>query len=374
MNEKEIINTIALTRINFFNLTGILELYHKLGSATAVIENRNNILDILPDASPRLVESLKQLDEPIKRAEIELEYDIKYGIKPLCLNDPSYPQRLKECPDAPLILFYKGNADLNPKRVIDIVGTRQCSVYGRDLIRRFIADIKYLCPNILVVSGLAYGVDINAHINALEQGLETVGVVAHGLDTIYPSVHRKYAEDMVRQGGILSEFMTMTQPFAKNFIQRNRIVAGMSDATVLVESASRGGGLVTTRIAQEYHRDVFAFPGAVGAPYSEGCNNLIRDNGAGLITSAADFVKAMRWEGDEQLQIAKKKGIERSLFPQLSADEQTVVDILRKNNDLQINIITIQSNIPVGKLISLLFEMEMKGIVQQYAGGVYHLL
>lgn len=374
LSQQEIINTIALTRVNFFSIAGLLELYRRLGSASAVIEHRNDIKDIIPDASPRLTEVLKSIDEPIKRAEVEFEYDMENGIQPLCLNDIKFPQRLRNCDDAPLVLFYKGNADLNQHRVIDIIGTRKCTIYGQDIIQKFISDLKKLCPKVLIVSGLAYGVDINAHRNALANNYETVGVLAHGLDFIYPSIHKETADKMINKGGILSEFLTMTQPIAQNFIRRNRIVAGMSDATILVESAVHGGGLVTTRIAQSYNRDVFAFPGAVGAPFSEGCNNLIRDNGAGLITSASDFVKAMGWQDDILLHKAQKKGIERNIFPNLSEDEQKVVDTLQKNNDLQVNMLTVQADIPINKLTAVLFQLEMKGVIKEFAGGVYHLL
>ena len=280
MNQQEILNTIALTRINYFTLSGLLELYRELGSATAVIEHRHNIKDILPNASQRLIDALQNLDEPLKRAEVEMEFDSKHDILPLCLIDPRYPQRLKDCPDAPLVLFYKGNADLNQKRIINLVGTRHCTLYGKDLIRKFISNLKYICPKVLIVSGLAYGVDINAHQQALENNYETVGVLAHGLDTLYPRQHITTSKKMVNQGGLLTEFLTQTNADKINFVRRNRIVAGMSDATILVESAAKGGGLITTEIAQSYGRDVFAFPGRIGDEYSTGCNNLIRDNGA----------------------------------------------------------------------------------------------
>ncbi|WP_027452247.1 DNA-processing protein DprA [Segatella albensis] len=374
MDQQEILYSIALTRINYFKLTGLLQLYRKLGSATSVIEHRNDILDIIPDASPRLIDALKNIDEPLKRAEVELKYDSEHNIQALPLNDERYPQRLKNVDDAPIVLFYKGNANLNPQRVINIIGTRQCTVYGQDLIRKFVADLKGLCPNTLIVSGLAYGVDVNAHRFALQNGFETVGVLAHGLDTLYPSAHRQTANEMIHQGGLLTEFLTMTNADKINFVRRNRIVAGMSDACILVESAAKGGGLITTEISQSYGRDVFAFPGRIGDHYSEGCNNLIRDNGAGLITSAKDFVNAMGWQDDAKLANAQKKGIQREMFPELNEDEKTIVRILQKNNDLQINILTVQANIPIHKLTALLFDLEMKGVVKELAGGMYHLL
>ncbi len=374
MDQQEILYSIALTRINYFKLTGLLQLYRKLGSATSVIEHRNDISDIIPDASPRLINALKNIDEPLKRAEVELKYDSEHNIQALALNDDRYPQRLKNVDDAPIVLFYKGNANLNAQRVINIVGTRQCTVYGQDLIRKFVAELKDLCPNTLIVSGLAYGVDINAHRFALQNGFETIGVLAHGLDTLYPSAHRQTANEMIHQGGLLTEFLTMTNADKINFVRRNRIVAGMSDACILVESAAKGGGLITTEISQSYGRDVFAFPGRIGDQYSEGCNHLIRDNGAGLITSAKDFVNAMGWQDDAKLANAQKKGIQREMFPELSEEEKVIVRILHKNNDLQINILTVQTDIPIHKLTALLFDLEMKGVVKELAGGMYHLL
>ena len=374
MDQQEILYSIALTRINYFKLTGLLQLYRKLGSATSVIEHRNDISDIIPDASPRLINALKNIDEPLKRAEVELKYDSEHNIQALALNDDRYPQRLKNVDDAPIVLFYKGNANLNAQRVINIVGTRQCTVYGQDLIRKFVAELKDLCPNTLIVSGLAYGVDINAHRFALQNGFETIGVLAHGLDTLYPSAHRQTANEMIHQGGLLTEFLTMTNADKINFVRRNRIVAGMSDACILVESAAKGGGLITTEISQSYGRDVFAFPGRVDAEYSQGCNNLIRDNGAGLISNAADFVRAMNWQDDMHRQQALSDGIERNLFPDLSPEEQTVVCLLQQTNDLQLNILSVRTGFPIGKLTSLLFQLEMKGVVKPLAGGMYHLL
>lgn len=374
MDQQEILNTILLTRLNYFSLAGMLELYRKVGSATLIIENKDNIKDILPDASDKLINALQNADEARKRAEVELEYDLKYGIQPICMNDERYPQRLKECDDAPLMLFYKGNANLNQQRVINIVGTRHCTPYGEDCIRRFITDLKQLSPQVLIVSGLAYGVDIVAHRQALANGYETVGVLAHGLDDLYPSRHRETALKMIEQGGLLTEFLTQTNADKINFVRRNRIVSGMSDACILIESAAHGGGLITCDISQAYGRDVFAFPGRVGDAYSEGCNNLIRSNGAGLITSAADFIKDMGWQDDATLMRAKQQGIERSLFPELSPEEQLIVNALAKTNDLQINLISVKTNINISRLTSLLFTLEMKGVIKTFAGGMYHLL
>ncbi|MCI6161129.1 MAG: DNA-processing protein DprA [Prevotellaceae bacterium] len=374
MTDRETLYTAALTRMNHFHLAGLLYLYREMGSATAVVENRHRLKELLPDASPRLMEGLAHIDEALKRAENELEYDEANGIQAIAMNDARYPARLRECDDAPLMLFYKGNADLNQRRIVSIVGTRHITAYGQDVTRRFVNDLKQLCPQVLIVSGMAYGVDINAHRSALDNSYETVAVLAHGLDCLYPPRHKPTAQQMLDRGGLLTEFFTQTNADKLNFVRRNRIVAGMSDACLLVESAAHGGGLITARLARDYHRDVFAFPGRIGDPYSEGCNRLIRDNGAALITSAHDFVKAMGWEEDAARLKAGREGIERQLFPQLSAEEQAVVAALGRQNDVQINRLAVLSNLPIGQLAALLFELEMKGVVKPLAGGVYHLL
>ena len=374
MNEQEVFYTIALTRMTGFNSQQALQLCQELGGGQAVYEHRNDIGSLIPDCSPRLVEALKNWDEALKRAAVEMEFVTKHDIRTLTMNDPDYPVRLRECPDAPVILYYKGSADLNQQRVIDIVGTRHCTSYGQDLVRRFVSRLKELCPELLVVSGLAYGIDICAHRQALFADYQTVAVLAHGLDQIYPNHHRQTAVEMLSRGGLLTEYMSQTEPIANNFRQRNRIVAGCSDATLVIESAYKGGALITARIAQDYGRDVFAFPGPVGAPYSEGCNNLIRDNGASLITSADDFVKAMGWQMDAKLRQAQTEGIERSMFPELSDEEQKIARILDEFGDFQLNQLSVKSNIPIGQLTALLFQMEMKGVVRAMAGGSYHLL
>ncbi len=371
---QEIINAIAVSKMGFYKLSETLEILQKLGSATAIIEHRNNIKDVLPDVSDKLIETLKNADRVLIQAEQEFSWAQNNGVEVLCWNDERYPQRLKECADAPLTLFYKGSANLNKQRIISIVGTRKCTHYGQDLIKHLIMELQRLCPDVLIVSGLAYGVDINAHRMALDYHFETVGVLAHGLDYLYPHAHKETALQMLSHGGLLTEYCTNTKADKMNFVRRNRIVAGMCDACILVESALKGGGLITAGIAKDYSRDVFAFPGAVGAPYSEGCNALIAQNGAALITSASDLVENMNWENISLLNKAKEKGIERELFPTLNTDEQKVVDILKKHNNLQINMLLAQTDLSIGKLSAVLFELEMKGIVRAMAGGSYHLL
>ena len=370
MTSDEIYYSIALTRMTGFNQQMALQLYQALGSSKTVYDHRNDIGDVVPDTTPRLREAMKNWDDALHRAAAEMEFVTKNNIRVLTLGDDDYPQRLSECPDAPLLLYYKGSADLHQRYILKIVGTRPCTTYGQDLVRRFITDLRALCPQTLIVSGLAYGIDICAHSNALQQGFETVGVLAHGLDQIYPPAHRDAAGQMLSHGGLLTEYMSQTEALPNNFRQRNRIVAGISDATILVESAIKGGGLITCRIAQEYGRDVFAFPGAVGMPFSEGCNKMIRNNTAALITSTADFLDNMGWKTVQQ----KPEAVERQLFPDLTPQEQQVVSLLQQTNDLQLNIISVKTNIPIGQLTALLFSLEMKGVIKPLAGGTYHLL
>ena len=374
MNEEETRYAIALTYMTGLSFATALILYRELGGAKAIYDHRHDIRDVVPDCSPRLAEVLKNWSAPLEQADAELQFINKYNIQALPLADESYPARLRECPDAPIIIYYKGTADLNQKHVINIVGTRHCTTYGQDLVRRFITQLKELCPQVLIVSGLAYGIDICAHRQALASYLETVGVLAHGLEKIYPTQHRDTAAQMIRQGGLLTEYVSYSHMDKSNFVRRNRIVAGMTDATILVESAAHGGGLITAEIAQGYGRNVFAFPGPVGAKYSEGCNNLIRDNGAGLISSAEDFIKAMGWQSDALLQQAKSEGIERTFFPDLTDEEQAIVAVLDQEGDLQQNILSVKTNLPIGKLTATLFQLEMKGVVRPLAGGNYHLL
>jgi len=368
MRDEELY-TLALTQLKGISLAQKHELLRKAGSAQQAYEQRATIAA----DQPKLRNALADWSDALSTAEAELRYDEEHGIRVLCLGDDAYPQRLTHCADAPLALFYVGTADLNQPRVINVVGTRHCTQYGNDLIRRLITDLKSLCPRTLIVSGLAYGVDICAHRRALEQGFETVGVLAHGLDDLYPPRHRDTANQMTRQGGMLTEYFTRTQPVKGNFVMRNRIVAGVSDACIVVESAARGGALITASVAQDYDRDVFAFPGRVGDTYSEGCNRLIRDCRAALITSAEDLVKAMHWDGDATLAEAQRNGIERQLFPDLSPKETAIVEELRRTNDQQLNLLSVKTNIPVGELSSLLFQLEMRGMVKSLAGGVYHL-
>lgn len=346
------------------------QLIEGMGTAKAVYDYRTELPERMPGVRSSLVEAL-DCPAAMKRAEAEMDYMQKHHVTCIAINEPAYPSRLRECGDAPLVLYACGNVDLNTRHVVSIVGTRKATEYGRDLCAMFVHDLAQLCPDVLVVSGLAYGIDIASHRAALLNGLPTVGVLAHGLDRIYPSVHRSVAAEMVRQGGLLTEYMSSTEPERQNFVQRNRIVAGMADATVVVESAVKGGALITAGIALGYNRDCFAFPGRTGDPYSKGCNNLIRDNGAGLITSAEDFVKAMNWESSSD----NANPIQESLFVELEPEELSVMTVLRREEDgVQINQLVVECNIPVNRLSSILFALEMKGLVRTLPGACYRAI
>lgn len=369
--KDEQIYTLALTRITGLGLVGAYNLVRTLGSASAVFQHRKNLKELIPEVSDKLIQAL-DCPEAFRRVEEELKYTEKNQIQCITLNEAAYPSRLRECEDAPLALFYRGNAPLNALRIVSIVGTRHATAYGADLCLSFIQELKEQCPDVLIVSGLAYGIDIHAHRAALQHGFSTIGVLAHGLDRIYPAAHRKTAIDMMDNGGLLTEFMSGTNPDRQNFVKRNRIVAGMSDATIVVESAVKGGALITAELAESYHRDCFAFPGRTKDLYSAGCNELIKNNRASLILSAEDFVNAMGWNLSST---PSSKTIQRELFPDLNEEEKNIVQVLQRNPDgMQINILVVETNIHINRMSALLFELEMKGVVRALAGGVYRLL
>lgn len=370
MTEQETIYSIALTQLSKMSLMNAHVLYENMGSASAVFENRSHIRDFIPDASDLLIAALGDVDEALRRAETEYAYTLRKNIRCVCYNDTDYPELLRQCPDAPLVLYFFGNTQLNRQRIINIVGTRKCTDYGKDIIRAFVNDLCAFCPDMLIVSGLAYGVDIHAHTAALQAGMDTVGVLAHGLDTIYPARHRATAAKMVGQGGLLTEYVSGTPLHKGNFVRRNRIVAGMSHATIVVESAAKGGALITAGLAADYDREVFAFPGRIYDQYSEGSNKLIARNQAHLIQSAADFMDIMGW----QRPAAQRPAAEPTLFPELSPEEQAVVDCLRKEDSVQINRISIEANLPLHQVSAILFELELKGLVAVLGGARYRLI
>ena len=368
--EKETLYTVALTLVKGVGVNLGRKLYEQAGSATALFENRHCLQDVIPDAKPELVRLMQDVDLPLKRAEQELEWMAGKAVRCLTCNDEEYPKRLLECVDAPLVVYYCGNADLNKQRVVSMVGTRRCTGYGRDICQHFVEELKEADPDIMVVSGLAYGIDICSHRAALAQGMETVGVLAHGLDRIYPSVHRKTAVEMTRQGGLLTEYVAGTVPERGNFVQRNRIVAGLSDVTIVVESAEKGGSLITANLAHGYGREVLAFPGRVYDERSKGCNRIIQNEMARPVRSAEDLFAIMNWKpkGD------KAKAKQQDLFVSLTEKERQVVDCLQKADDVAIGQIVAETGMPFSEISVLMFELENRGIVDFVGATRYRLL
>lgn len=359
MRESIILAQLCMRRLT---LTDAKRLYDETGTLEEVLQRVRRSID----------DDYAAMEQ---RAAQEEEWCVTHGVKIVEIGDKDYPDRLRHCPDAPLVLFVRGTADLNVPHIISIVGTRQCTPYGKDCITGIVKDLKRLCPDIMVVSGLAYGVDISAHRVAMENDMPTVGVVAHGQDMIYPALHRADANKMATgNGAVVTEYITATRPEARNFLQRNRIIAGMSDATIVVESSYKGGGLVTARLAQDYGRDVMAIPGPIHAPMSEGCNNLIKRNVAALITSADDVINIMGWENVATLSNARNAGIERTMFVELSDDEQRVVQALKEHGDQQINSLTSTTRMPISAVTAATFTLEMKGIIQALPGNIYHFI
>ena len=368
-NSTKLLYQIALTQIEGVGDILARNLLDTIGSPEEVFKSNKKALIAVKGISTYLADAI--LDSKVlHKAEKELLFIEKNNIETLFYTDDNYCFRLKECIDAPILLYYKGKANLNTAKIISIVGTRKSTNYGNDFCDSFLAEIASVYPDILVVSGLAYGIDIHAHKAALKNNLATVGVLAHGLDRIYPSSHRKTAIDMLEKGGLLTEFTSETEPDKFNFVRRNRIVAGMADATIVVQSDSKGGSLITAELANSYNKDVFALPGRITDKESVGCNLLIEDNKAILLQSAESFIKHMQWDVNKQMANPKQQ----QLFLDLSMDEQAVYDLLIIKESLHINLIANQVGIPVSSLLSTLLTMEMKGIIRTIPGGSYQLL
>ncbi|MBR1652943.1 MAG: DNA-processing protein DprA [Alloprevotella sp.] len=359
----ETLYALALSHLPGISPSAALRICEHYGTAAAFFEDKE-------PAERKLRDTLSLRTEALHWAAEELAYCEQHHIRAISYDMEAYPQRLRECADSPLVLFFCGQADLNARHVVSVVGTRHITEYGRDLCRHFCEDLARLVPDVLVVSGLAYGVDIHAHRGALQHGLPTVGVLAHGLDRIYPAHHRDTAAKMTVCGGLLTEYPRGTTPEKGNFVRRNRIIAGLSDATVVVESAAKGGSLITAHLAQDYNRDVFTFPGRTTDAYSAGCNALVRENVASLITSAEDFALAMRWAEPA----AKNGAVQRKLFPELSPEEKQIVMALADADRKTISQVVMETGLPFNRTSALLTGMELKGIVRALPGGLFRLL
>jgi DNA processing protein len=283
----------------------------------------------------------------------------------LYYQDEKYPNRLKHCIDSPVLLFTSGTIDLNNRKIISIVGTREITSYGTEFCKKLIEDLAPLNP--VIVSGFAYGVDIVAHKAAMENELQTIGVVAHGLNQVYPKVHKKYIAKMEENGGFLTEFWSTSNPEKENFVKRNRIVAGISEATIVIESAEKGGSLITANLANDYNRDVFAVPGRTSDKFSQGCNNLIKTQRANLLTSAADLIYILNWKLEQK----EQKNIQKQLFVTLENEEQKIYDYLLKNGKQLLDVIALDCDFPVFRISSILLNMELKGLVRPLPGKLF---
>lgn len=301
------------------------------------------------------------------KAHKELEFIQNNHINVSFFQEENYPERLKHCVDAPVLLFTSGNIDLKNRKIISIVGTRQITSYGTDFCKKLIEDLTPLDP--VIVSGFAYGVDIVAHQLAIENNLQTIGVLAHGLNQIYPKNHKKYMATMEQNGGFMTEFWSSSSPDKENFVKRNRIVAGIAEATIVIESAERGGSLITANMANDYNRDVFAVPGRTTDKYSTGCNNLIKTQKANVLTSAADLVYMLNWDIKKE-----PKAVQKQLFVSLDNDEQKIYDYLLKTGKELMDIIALDCEFPIYRVSSILLNMELKGVIRPLPGKLFEAI
>ncbi len=375
MEDQELIYTMALTMALRQQSKSQRTLLDTLGSATAIYENRHDLGRMFEHISERVSDAVGGMEAMLPRCEQELDYARNHHIRILALQDKtSYPTRLAQCEDAPIIIYTLGAANLDATHIISIVGTRRCSERGRDLCQAMVKEIATQCPDTLIISGLAYGIDVAAHRAALTNGLPTVGVLAHGLDEIYPHTHRPIAVEMLQQGGLLTEFMSHATIDKVNFLQRNRIVAGLADAVVIVESPARGGSLNTARLAGDYHREVFAYPGRPTDLVSEGCNLLIRRNNATLITSAKDILNDLGWCETTQKADTSRMLQQNTLFPELTSEEKAAVDVLEEtDHDVNMAELAAELNLPIYKITPIMLALEMKGVIKVLPGNRYHL-
>lgn len=365
MSFDEYAGRIALTMIPGIGPVISKRLVLHCGSAEAVFREKRKLLEAIPGIGIITAKLLANKDCH-RRAEAELNRIGKTGIKMLYFTEPGYPSRLKHCYDSPPLLYYKGNADLNANRIVAVIGTREITDYGTQLCEKLIAE---LVPyGVLVVSGLAYGVDICAHRAALANNLQTIGVLGHGLDVIYPRPHASVAKKMRDHGGLLTDFPCGTKPDRENFPQRNRIVAGLSDAIVVVESGERGGSMITAEFACNYNRDVFAFPGRIGDPASAGCHKLIKRNKAALIESAEDVAYNMGWEKPQENAV-----VVQTTLQTFSGDEEKIVASLRGMGNVHIDEICSMSGLTMGKTAALLLQLEFAGAVKSLPGKMFRL-
>lgn len=360
-----LIHKIALTLIKGVGPMHAKNLLIHFGSAEQVFSASKEKIMRIDGVGDKTADAILNTDA-LKKAATHLEFIEKHNIQVLFYADDNYPKRLRNCYDAPLILYYKGTADLNHSRIVSIVGTRNATAYGKLLCKQLAEVLKPY--NVIIMSGLAHGIDAAAHKESLNYDIPTVGVLGHGLDRIYPAIHKELTTKMVHNGGLLTEFLPGTNPDRENFPKRNRIIAGISDVTVVVEASIKGGALITAEIANSYCKDVYAFPGRITDEFSEGCNFLIKTNRAGLINNPKDLIYYLGWDDE----VIKKEEIQAELPLNLSKDEQRIIEIL-KNNPMAIDDLSILINLPQSKLAIILLTLEMQGILISLPGKIYKL-
>ena len=358
---------LALQKVKNIGDISAKKLLRHFGSAKAVFEaaKRNDIT--VQDIGSVMIKSLKQFND-WQRVSDEIKYIEQNRLKVVSIFDEAYPYRLQHAPDGPILFFYQGNADLNHSRMISIVGTRNMTSYGKRMVAELIEGLADYNP--LIVSGLAYGVDIEAHLQALKHNLPTIAVLGHGFQRIYPAIHQKVARQMLDNGGLISEFWHTDPVDRNNFLKRNRIVAGMAEAVIIIESGVKGGALVTADIANSYNRDVFAIPGRTTDTFSKGCNNLIKQNKAALITDAQDIIKMLQWTEDK----IKPANPQLNLFVDLNDDEQLIFDLLQAEAKMSLDEMSLKLEMPVSKMAQILLQMELNNIVTSLPGKFFELL
>jgi DNA processing protein len=363
---KDILYQVALTLVPNIGLIHARTLAEHFGSAEAIFKAKKHALEKCEGIGEVRAKSIKEFTD-FTRAEEEVAFIEKYKIEPLFLTDKNYPQRFLNCYDPPTLLYYRGVADLNASRILAIVGTRSNTDYGKQVTEQLVQDLSN--ENITIVSGLAFGIDAFAHKAALKLNLKTIGVVGHGLDTIYPAQHKSLAKEMVQQGGILTEFKSKTKPDKHNFPIRNRVVAGISDATIVVETSLKGGSLITAEMANSYNRDVFAFPGRSIDSKSAGCNHLIKNNKAVLLTDAQQLLELLGWQ---EKKIKPKQ--QKELFISLSPEETILVDILKEKELVHIDEIYLKSGLNSSSVAANMLNLEFQNVIASMPGKMYKLL
>jgi DNA processing protein len=364
---NDLLYQIALTLVPHIGTVHAKILAQHFGSAEAIFKARKKELEAIEGIGTIRANSIKAFSD-FTSSEAELAFVEQHHITPLFITDAAYPKRLLHCYDSPALLFYRGSADLNCSRILAVVGTRNHSGYGKQFTETLLEDLKG--EQLLVISGLAFGIDSVAHRSALKNGLPTVGVLAHGLDRIYPAQNKAMAQQMVEEGGgLLTDFLSGTNPDKPNFPKRNRVVAGLCDALVVVESGQKGGSLITAELANGYNRDVFAIPGKTTDAKSEGCNLLIQQNKAQLVTSAADILTAMGWRPTQKAAV-----LQRQLFAELGGEESTVAGLLQGQESLHIDDIYFKSGLSSSNVAAALLMLEMKGLVAVLPGKQYQLV